>query len=172
MDIICEKAGTDGPRPFDAIDAVDQVGLPPSRLRGGSARFRRFRRGVDCVDVRPDFGGVFPPVDDIDDADDVDEPRTEGRRREVRPESGRPGRARSPRRSRRTTRRRADGTTRNRATLSEGSGRRLPSSCRPVVVSGNGSRASIKCEMSGLSARRVFRIRVLGVVSGYVIHET
>ena len=90
----CEKAGTDGPRPFDAIDSA-----PRSR-----------------------------PVDNIDDAD---EPRTEGRRREVRPESGRPGRARSPRRSRRTTRRRADGTTRNRASLSEGSGRRLPSSCHP-----------------------------------------
>ena len=34
------------------------------------------------------------PVDDIDDADDVDEPRTEGRRSMVRPESQPPGFAR------------------------------------------------------------------------------
>ena len=34
------------------------------------------------------------PVDDIDDDDDIDDPRTEGRRRRVRPESGPPGRAR------------------------------------------------------------------------------
>ena len=37
---------------------------------GGGARFRRLRRGVDCVDVRPSPGGGFPgerPVDAIDD---------------------------------------------------------------------------------------------------------
>ena len=40
---------------------------------------------------RPSPGEASParrPVDDIDDADDIDDPRTEGRRRRVRPESG------------------------------------------------------------------------------------
>ena len=87
--------------------------------------------------------------------------------------SGRPSGADSPRAARGG--RRDDGLTGRREIVPpfpEGPRRRLSSSCRLVVVSGNGSRASIKCEMSGLSARRGFRIRVLGVVAGYVIHET
>ena len=62
------------------------------------------RRGVvDVVDVvgssKAGKGAASPagrPVDDIDDIDDVDDPRTEGRRRRVRPDSGPPARARLP----------------------------------------------------------------------------
>ena len=42
------------------------------------------------------FGEAAPairPGDDIDDADDIDDPRTEGRRSMVRPESEPPGSA-------------------------------------------------------------------------------
>jgi len=142
-----EKAGTDRPRPFDAIDAVDKVGLAPSRLREiRGARFWRLRRGVDCVDVRPGEGESIPrlrPVDDIDDADDVDDPRTKGRRRGVRTPAT-PASAGRPRlrRARRTTRRRADGKSRLLFPEDRGGvSRRLvvPSSCRPetAVTGGN-----------------------------------
>ena len=47
---------------------------------------------------RPESGEGFPagrPVDDIDYVDDIDDPRTEGRRRRVRLESGTPEDARN-----------------------------------------------------------------------------
>jgi len=45
---------------IDAIDKVDQVGLAPRAFgESGDARFRRLRRGVDCVDAWP-FPGKPP----------------------------------------------------------------------------------------------------------------
>jgi hypothetical protein len=60
----------------------------------------RSSRSLGRVGRKAGVGGGFPAgrpgddIDDIDDIDDVDDPRTEGRRRRVRLESGTPENAR------------------------------------------------------------------------------
>ena len=81
------------------------TGAPAAQMKGADLQQMTGAPAAQMND-RPSFAGqpapvisakrtspAIRPVDDIDDADDIDDPRTEGRRSMVRPESEPPGSA-------------------------------------------------------------------------------